>query len=57
MAWRCRTRRAKLFGFDADGWRAEFASIGEYLDEYGLRMPVALKEEQQRIAGELAGAG
>ena len=49
--------RAKLFGFDADGWRAEFASIGEYLDEYGPRMPVALKEEQQRIAGELAGAG
>ena len=45
--------RARLFGFDADGWRAEFASIGEYLDEYGPRMPQALKDEQQRIAAAL----
>ncbi|MCM2336210.1 MAG: phosphoenolpyruvate carboxykinase (GTP) [Pseudomonas sp.] len=46
--------QAKLFGFDRDGWRAEFASIGEYLDEYGPRMPQALKDEQQRIARALA---
>jgi phosphoenolpyruvate carboxykinase (GTP) len=46
--------RAKLFGFDAEGWKAEFDSIGEYLDEYGPRMPAALKEEQQRISGALA---
>jgi phosphoenolpyruvate carboxykinase (GTP) len=46
---------AKLFGFDRDGWRAEFESIGEYLDEYGPRMPAALKGEQARILGELAG--
>jgi phosphoenolpyruvate carboxykinase (GTP) len=45
--------RAKLFGFDAKGWKAEFASIGEYLDEYGPRMPEALKVEQRRIAGAL----
>jgi phosphoenolpyruvate carboxykinase (GTP) len=45
--------RAKLFGFDNEGWKAEFASIGEYLDGYGPRMPKALKDEQRRIAGIL----
>lgn len=43
----------KLFGFDRPGWQAEFASIGEFLDEYGPRMPGALKAEQARILGEL----
>ncbi|GAB3748005.1 phosphoenolpyruvate carboxykinase (GTP) [Lysobacter olei] len=47
--------KAKLFGFDRDAWAAEFDSIGEYLEEYGPRMPQALKDEQQRIAGLLAG--
>jgi len=42
--------REKLFGFDRDGWRAEFASIGDYLREYGPRMPQALHDEQRRIA-------
>ena len=46
--------KAKLFGFDHAGWRAEFESIGEYLDEYGPRMPQALHDEQQRIARSLA---
>ena len=46
--------RDKLFGFDRDGWRAEFASIAEYLEGYGPRMPAALKAEQQRIAASLA---
>ncbi|GAB2614765.1 phosphoenolpyruvate carboxykinase (GTP) [Novilysobacter erysipheiresistens] len=46
--------RAKLFGFEQAGWQAEFASIGEYLGEYGPRMPQALKDEQQRIAAKLA---
>ncbi|MFZ5638510.1 MAG: phosphoenolpyruvate carboxykinase (GTP) [Pseudomonadota bacterium] len=46
--------RAKLFGFDRDGWRAEFESIGEFLEEYGPRMPAALKAEQARILAELA---
>jgi phosphoenolpyruvate carboxykinase (GTP) len=45
--------KAKLFGFDQAGWRAEFESIGEYLDEYGPRMPQALHDEQQRIVNEL----
>ena len=43
-----------LFGFDRAGWQAEFASIGEYLQEFGTRTPQALKDEQQRIAARLA---
>jgi phosphoenolpyruvate carboxykinase (GTP) len=48
--------RAKLFGFDPIAWAAEVAGIGDYLDEYGPRMPPALKDEQRRIAAALAGA-
>ncbi len=43
-----------LFGFDRAGWQAEFASIGDYLEEFGARTPQALKDEQQRIATRLA---
>jgi len=46
---------AKLFGFDHAGWSAEFDSIGDYLREYGPRMPQALHDEQQRIAAALKG--
>ena len=46
--------RAKLFGYDRAGWQAEFESIGQFLDEYGPRMPAALKAEQVRISGALA---
>ena len=46
--------RAKLFGFDRDGWRAEFASLEGFLDEFGERTPQALRAEQQRIARQLA---
>ena len=45
--------RDKLFGFDAEGWRAEFAGIGSYLEEFGARMPQALKDLQVRIANAL----
>ncbi|KQY49624.1 phosphoenolpyruvate carboxykinase (GTP) [Lysobacter sp. Root494] len=45
--------RDKLFGFDQAGWRAEFESIGEYLDGYGPRMPQLLRKEQQRITEAL----
>ncbi len=48
--------REKLFGYDRDGWRSEFASIGKYLEEYGPRMPQVLKDEQRRIAAALAQA-
>ena len=44
----------KLFGFDHPGWHAEFTSIGEYLEEYGARMPGALKDEQSRISRTLS---
>ncbi|MGN7831902.1 phosphoenolpyruvate carboxykinase (GTP) [Pseudoxanthomonas sp. 22568] len=44
---------AKLFGFDRDGWRSEVESIGAYLEEFGGRMPGALKGEQERTAGQL----
>ena len=44
-----------LFGFDREGWQAEFGAIGEYLAGYGDRMPEALSAEQRRIAAELAG--
>jgi phosphoenolpyruvate carboxykinase (GTP) len=47
--------RDVLFGFDLDGWRAEFDAIGNYLGEYGDRMPAALAAEQRRIAAVLAG--
>ena len=47
--------RAVLFGFDRDGWRAEFDSIGGFLDEYGPRMPQALRDEQARIRAALEG--
>jgi len=45
--------RTKLFGYDRGGWQAEFASIGDYLREYGPRMPEALLDEQRRIASAL----
>ena len=52
LAWSDQARDT-LFGFDHAGWQAEFASIGDYLDEYGPRMPQALKNERQRIAAAL----
>jgi phosphoenolpyruvate carboxykinase (GTP) len=45
--------REKLFGFDQAGWQAEFASIGQYLQEYGNRMPEALTALQMSICKAL----
>ena len=45
--------KASLFGFDRSGWQAELTSIGDFLDEFGQRMPQALKDEQARIAAAL----
>lgn len=45
--------RQKLFGFEREGWRREFDSIAAYLDEYGRRMPQALRAEQESIAAAL----
>ncbi|PNS07418.1 phosphoenolpyruvate carboxykinase (GTP) [Solilutibacter silvestris] len=41
--------REKLFGYDRAGWTAEFEHIGEYLQEYGERMPERLVDERKRI--------
>ncbi|MDE2176843.1 MAG: phosphoenolpyruvate carboxykinase (GTP) [Xanthomonadaceae bacterium] len=43
-----------LLAVDRDGWRAELAGIGEYLDSYGARLPARLRAEQHRIAAALA---
>jgi phosphoenolpyruvate carboxykinase (GTP) len=48
--------REKLFGYEREGWCSEFASIGEYLEEYGPRMPQVLRDEQKRIAAALSEA-
>ena len=48
--------RSTLFGFDRDGWRAEFDSLAGFLEEFGERMPEALKAERARIAAELQSA-
>ncbi|UHQ19758.1 phosphoenolpyruvate carboxykinase (GTP) [Lysobacter sp. KIS68-7] len=45
--------RSILFGFDRAGWQAEFDSLEGFLDEFGTRLPEALKEEHGRIAAEL----
>ena len=45
--------RELLFGFDREAWRAEFTGIGAYLEDYGPRMPPALRFEQLRIAKAL----
>src|SRR5690606_28212319 len=44
---------AGLFRFDADGWKAEFAGIGRFLDEYAARLPSALSERRSAIAAAL----
>jgi len=44
-----------LLAVDHEGWKQEITEIGEYLDSYGARAPLALKREQQRIAAALAG--
>jgi phosphoenolpyruvate carboxykinase (GTP) len=44
----------QLLAVDRDGWKAEMASIGEYLDSYGERMPAALQAERAKIAAALA---
>ncbi len=43
-----------LTSIDRDQWREEMASIGEYLDSYGERLPEALKKQQQAIAAALS---
>jgi phosphoenolpyruvate carboxykinase (GTP) len=44
----------QLVTIDRDGWKAEMASIGEYLDSFGERTPHALMAERAKIAARLA---
>ena len=46
--------KAKLFGFDRDGWKAEIASLEAFLDEFGDRMPAELQAERKKIEAMLA---
>ena len=41
---------------DVARWREEMQSIGEYLESYGERLPVVLREERERVAAELKAA-
>ena len=45
-----------LTTIDNASWQVEMASIGEYLESYGERLPDALREEKDRIAAALAKA-
>lgn len=45
--------RRVLFHFDRAGWQAEVDSLESFLNEFGARVPEALKREQGRIAAEL----
>lgn len=46
--------KQKLFGFDRDGWKNEFADLETFLAEFGSRMPSALEDERRRIHQALA---
>ena len=45
---------ADLTSIDRNQWQAEMVSVGEYLESYGDRLPEALREQQQKIARDLA---
>src|SRR3546814_20064634 len=45
--------REKLVGLEREGWRGEFAGIGEYLAGSGARMPEGLHAERTRITRDL----
>ncbi len=44
----------ELLSIDVEHWRTENEHFADYLDEYGDRVPAALRMEQQRLAAELA---
>lgn len=43
----------ELCSVDAQGWKEEIRSIGEFFDSFGDRLPQKLREEQQQILTEL----
>jgi len=42
-----------LTSVDVAHWKVENQHFADYLDSFGERVPVALREEQQRVAAEL----
>src|SRR5579859_7083876 len=44
---------AELLDIDASSWQAELHAIGDYLDSFGDRLPIQLRQEQQRVAQAL----
>ncbi|MCL4792361.1 MAG: phosphoenolpyruvate carboxykinase (GTP), partial [Gammaproteobacteria bacterium] len=42
-----------LLKVDAAQWRAEMASVENYLKEFGERLPAALLEEHRRVVSDL----
>ena len=47
----------QLLAVDGEGWRQEFAAIGEFLDGFGTRVPEALHEKRRSVVAALDGAG
>jgi phosphoenolpyruvate carboxykinase (GTP) len=45
-----------LLTVDAEGFQAEYQAIGSYLDEFGARLPAALREEHARVLSDLDAA-
>ena len=46
----------ELLHVDQEGWQAEVGAIGDYLREFGPRMPQQLHDELRRVGDALAGA-
>ncbi len=44
---------SSLLNVDAEQWRAELNTVGEYFDEYGDRLPEALRNEQKKALDAL----
>ncbi|HVQ24029.1 MAG TPA: phosphoenolpyruvate carboxykinase domain-containing protein, partial [Planctomycetota bacterium] len=44
----------ELLEVDVQGWRKEFAGIGEYLHHFHDRLPAALRDEHARVSAALA---
>ena len=42
-----------LLSIDIDQWKAEMASVGEYLESYGDQLPVTLKRECEAVIDQL----
>ncbi|MGY0560942.1 phosphoenolpyruvate carboxykinase (GTP) [Luteimonas sp. A277] len=49
--------RDALLEVDTDGWRAEYESLAGFLDEFGSRLPEALREEHLRTLSGLGKGG